>query len=92
MSANNKMRSYSKKPHQVGIIIKAIEQMSDTEDVKNPKIPINGHDLMKEFNIKGGKHISVMLNKVKNAFLDNPNITKDECFNIAREALQKITV
>ena len=92
MSANNKMRSYSKKPHQVGIIIKAIEQMSDAEEMKNPKIPINGHDLMKEFNLKGGKHISVMLNKVKNAFLDNPNITKDECFNIAREVLQKITV
>ena len=66
--------------------------MSDAEEMKNPKIPINGHDLMKEFNIKGGKHISVMLNKVKNAFLDNPNITKDECFNIAREVLQKITV
>lgn len=92
MAANNKVRSYNKKPHQVGIVISAIEKMNMTEEIKHPKIPINGHDLMKEFNIKGGRHISIMLDKVKEAFFDNPNITKDDCFKVAQKALAKMTV
>ena len=92
MAANNKMRSYNKKPHQVGIVLNAIEKMNMTEEIKHPKIPINGHDLMKEFNIKGGRHISIMLDKVKEAFFDNPNITKDDCFKVAQKALAKMTV
>ena len=46
---------------------------------------------MKEFNIKG-KTVGKVLNAIKEAYFENPKITKEECFKIAEETIKVLAV
>ena len=67
-----------------------MEALNDAEKMRDVKLPINGNDLQKEFNLKKGPWIGTILNEVKEAYFENPNISKDECFEIAEKTLKKI--
>jgi hypothetical protein len=66
--------------------------MEDAEKAANVKLPINGNDIMKEFNIKGGPNIGILLEAVKDAYFEKPNMTKDEAFEIVENKLKSLTV
>ena len=90
MNANNCHKVYGNKPKQVLCIINQIEKLNEVEKMANLKLPINGNDLQKEFKLKKGPWIGTILNEIKEAYFENPNITKDECFGLAEEILKKI--
>lgn len=75
-------------PDQVDLIREKIKEMSKIEKVSDKlELPINGNDIMEKFNLKKGPKIGEFLAIVKDSFLDNPNITKEECFEIIKEKL-----
>lgn len=92
MNANNLHCTYDKKKRQVLDILNRIEEMEDAEKAANVKLPINGNDIMKEFKIKGGPNIGILLEAVKDAYFENPNMTKDEAFEIVENKLKSLTV
>ena len=92
MNANNLHVTYGKKKRQVLDILNRIEQLEDIEKMENVQLPINGKDIMLEFRLKAGPQIGILLDAVKDAYFENPNITKDECFDIVDKKLKSLTV
>lgn len=90
MNANNTRASFGKKPRQVFNIINRMEELEKAEEVAKVKLPIDGDAIMKEFNLRRGPIIGTILNEIKEAYFENPNITKDECFGIAEAVLKKV--
>lgn len=73
-------------PRQIPGIRSRIEQINLAANVKKVILPINGHDIMKEFGLtqKDGPLIGKMLAAVKDAWLENPAISRDEAVDAAR--------
>ena len=92
MNANNLHCTYGKKKRQVLDILNRIEEMEDAEKAANVKLPINGNDIIKEFKIKPSPTIGILLEAVKDAYFENPNMTKDEAFEIVENKLKSLTV
>ena len=92
MNANNIHRTYDKKKRQVLDILNRIEELEDIDKATNVKLPINGADIMKEFKLKGGPTIGILIEAVKEAYFENPNMTKDEAFEIVENKLKNLTV
>ena len=92
MNANNIHQTYGKKKRQVLDIIARIDELETIEESKNVKLPIDGNDIMKEFNLQGGPHIGKILDKVKDAFFENPKITKEECFKLVEHEIKVLVV
>jgi tRNA nucleotidyltransferase/poly(A) polymerase len=90
MEANNLHVTFNKKKKQVFGILQRIDELDNIEKIKNIKLPINGNDIIKEFNIKKGPKIGILLETVKNAYLDYPDITKEECFEIVRNKIDSL--
>jgi hypothetical protein len=90
MEANNMHVAINKKKKQVFGILQRIEELEDIEKAKNIKLPINGNDIMAEFNLKKGPLIGVLLESVKESYFENPDITKNECFEIIKNKLKNI--
>jgi len=90
MEANNIHVAFNKKKRQVYGILKRIEELGEEEKFKDIKLPINGNDIIKEFNIKKGPIIGILLDTVKEAYFEDPNITKEKCFNIIDAKLKTI--
>ena len=92
MNANNLYCTYGKKKRQVLDILNRIEEMEDAEKAANVKLPISGNDIIKEFKIKPSPTIGILLEAVKDAYFENPNMTKDEAFEIVENKLKSLTV
>lgn len=92
MNANNIHRTYDKKKRQVLDILNRIEELEDIDKATNVKLPINGADIMKEFKLKPSPLIGMLLEAVKEEYFENPNITKDEAFEIVEKKLVETTV
>lgn len=91
MNANNYHTTYDKKKRQVLDILNRIEELEEIEKMTNIKLPISGSDIMTEFRLKPSPLIGILLDAVKNAYFENPNITKDECFGVVEKKLKSIT-
>ena len=52
------------------------------------KLPINGNDIQKAFNIKPGPEFRKLLQVVQDAVDENPNLTKDQALNIVKRELK----
>lgn len=91
MNANNLHSTYDKKKRQVYDLLNRIEELEDIDKMANIKLPINGKDIMAEFKLKGGPIIGVLLEAVKDAYFENPNITKDECFEVVENKIKSLT-
>ena len=92
MNANNLHCTYDKKKRQVLDILNRIEEMEDAEKAANVKLPISGNDIIREFKIKPSPTIGILLEAVKDAYFENPNMTKDEAFEIVENKLKSLTV
>ena len=88
MNANNTHSKFENNPNQVLAILNRIEELEKEEELMNIKLPIDGNDIIKEFKLKAGPAIGNLLEAVKDAYFENPNITKDECFEVVEERLK----
>ena len=89
IDADNKSHSkeYSYE-NQVSLIKNKIYEFNkEAETKENNKIPINGTDIMKKFNLKSSPVIGKYLRIVEDSFYENPNITKEECLKIVEKLL-----
>jgi tRNA nucleotidyltransferase/poly(A) polymerase len=91
MNANNQHVTFDKKKRQVLDILNRIEELEEIEKMTNIKLPISGSDIMTEFRLKASPLIGILLEAVKDAYFENPNITKDECFGVVEKKLKSIT-
>ena len=87
MHANNVHSSTNKKKTQALNIVKRIEELINTENANEVKLPINGNDIIKEFKLKASPLIGTLLNLVKDAYFENPNITKKEALETIKKHL-----
>lgn len=86
LNANNLHRTYGKKKRQALDILDRIEELDKIEETKNVKLPVNGVEVINRLGLKRGSPIvGILLNKVKDAFFENPNITKEECLQIVEK-------
>lgn len=93
MHANNITQMYGKKVKFVPGLkqkIAELDKKSKQESGKQLKIPISGNDIMQEFNLKPGKAIGILMNRVKNKVIENPDITKEELFKCVEEYLKTV--
>ena len=73
---------------QVAFIINKINELKQKENVSSEaKLPINGKDIIERFNLKSSPKIGTFLEVIKDRFLENPNITKEECLDIVEKLL-----
>lgn len=89
---NTSASIYYVRPYIVkGFRYKINQLMAKGEDISgNIKLPINGNDIMKLLNIKSGPNIKLYLDYVKELYLENPAITKEECEIKIKEKYNKI--
>jgi len=90
MNANNLHCTYGKKKRQVLDILNRMEKLDDAEKSKNIKLPLNGNDILK-LGVKGPV-IGILIDKVKDAYFENPNITKEECLEIVKKEIKVLAV
>ena len=91
MNANNYHTTFDKKKRQVLDILNRIEELDEVDKMAKIKLPIDGKDIMAEFRLKGGPVIGILLEAVKDAYFENPNITKDECFEVVEKKIKSLT-
>ena len=93
MNANNLHQTYGKKKRQVLDILNRIEELDEIQEAQNVKLPINGGDIMRHLGMKkGNPTVGILLEKVKDAYFENPNITKEECLKIVDEEVKVLAV
>jgi hypothetical protein len=69
-------------PNQIEVVRKRINDLSSKIDNSNVKLPINGDDLIAR-GWKQGPIFREVFNAIQDAWYENPNITRDEAFQIA---------
>lgn len=89
--ANNITQMYGKKVKLVpGIKRKIAELDKKQESGKKIVIPINGKDIMAEFNLKPGPTLGLIMDKVKSKVIEDPSVTKEELFKYVQEYITKV--
>ena len=91
MEANNLHVTFNKKKSQVFGILNRIDELEESDRIKNIKLPVDGNDIIKEFNLKPSPRVGIILDAIKEAYFENPDITKEECFEIAEIKLKNMT-
>lgn len=84
VDADNKSHSVKGiMPNQVDNIRKRYLEMSDNNsDVSKVILPINGNDVLETLKIAPGPIVKCVLSYVTDMYLENPNITKEECIKL----------
>lgn len=72
------------------ILTRALE-IVEANDFEEIETPVNGKDLQERFHIKPSPLIGKMLDEIKNQCIENPNITKEECFAVAETVMNSLT-
>jgi poly(A) polymerase len=83
----NDLHQSSNKSVQILKIIQKIEKFEKEKNAQKIILPIDGNSIMGEFGLKSGPWIGQLLGKVKDAYFENPKITKDECFELVENLL-----
>lgn len=93
MNANNLYQTYDRKKRQVLDILNRIEAMDELEESKNVKLPIDGKEVMKHLGLKKGTPmVGKVMEHLKEAYFENPKITKKECLKLIDEYVKVLTV
>ena len=75
-------------PKQVKLISDKLNEMKEEESVSDKIVlPINGNDIMEKFNMKSSPKVGKLLAIIKDKFLDDPTISKEECFKLIEREL-----
>lgn len=75
-------------PKQVKLISDKLNEMKEEESVSDKIVlPINGNDIMEKFNMKSSPKVGKLLAIIKDKFLDDPTIYKEECFKLIEREL-----
>lgn len=91
--ANNISQMYGKKAKFVTGLrekIKELDKKSKQESGKKIVIPIDGNDIMKEFNLKPTPLLGVLMSKLKQKVIEKPDLSKKEAFKFIKEYLAKV--
>ena len=89
--ANNVCQMYGKRVKQVpGIRDKIKELDKKNESCKKLVIPINGNEIMAEFNLRPSPVLGTIMNHLKQKVIENPSLTKKEAFKAVEEYLKKV--
>jgi tRNA nucleotidyltransferase/poly(A) polymerase len=72
----------SSMPNQIKNVRSRLEKLDQV--AQKPKLPINGHDLIEHFNLKPSAMFSKIMSSVLEAWYENPNITKEQALDIAK--------
>ena len=91
MNANNQHCTFGKKKRQVLDILDKIEEIEKENEEKQLRLPIDGNDIIKEFRLKPSPLIGTLLEGVKEAYFENPQMTKDEAFEVVEKTLKLVT-
>lgn len=68
-------------PNQVAILKKLSDKLvAEGMDCFNMCLPINGDDIMEYKNIPQGVEVKAYLDHIKKCYINNPKITKEQCF------------
>lgn len=83
MDADNKSHAEgSAMPNQINGIRARLEKLPAAVSSDKIKLPINGHDIMQRLGVKPGPVLAMMLDVVKDAYFDNPDIDKESALNL----------
>ena len=75
-------------PNQVKLIRDKIKSLSEAENCSNKlTLPIDGKDIMEKFNLKQSPKIGRLLDIIKELYMDDPRITKEQCFSVIAKEL-----
>lgn len=71
-------------PNQIRLIRNKLKELKEEKDnsTLDVKIPINGKDIMKKFNLKPSPFVGELLTIAKNAWLDDETLTINDVWNI----------
>ena len=73
-------------PDQVPQIRKRLEALYSPDE--KISLPVNGYDLMERYGMKPGKRIGKLLKEVREAYFENPKLTRQEAFALLDEKLE----
>ena len=73
----------SSMPNQINNVKKRLELLNKIST--QPKLPINGNDLMKEFGLKPGPEFKRLLGLITDEWFENPNLSKEESLEIVKK-------
>jgi putative nucleotidyltransferase with HDIG domain len=68
--------------NQVPLIRERLKNLKGFQISQHVKLPINGNDIMRHLGLSPGPKIKELLLAVEDAWLENPEIDKDRCFEI----------
>ena len=91
IDANNKCQCDKSKTNQIDYVRKKIAELEEKEknNLSKIKLPINGKDIMQVFSIKSGPIIGRLLKKIKDAYFEDPTITREKCLELISEQIKK---
>ena len=93
MHYNNQFQTYDKKKRQALDVLNRIEELGELEESKNVKLPIDGTDVMKHLGLKRGTPtVGKVMEHLKEAYFENPKITKEECLKLVDEYIKVLAV
>ena len=89
--ANNISQMYGKKIKLVSGIREKIKELDKkNESGKKIVIPINGKDIMKEFNLRPSPVLGKIMDRLKQKVIENPSLSKEDAFKFVQEYLAKV--
>ena len=75
----------------INTILNRALELIESGDFEGIQLPVNGEDLQERFRLKPSPLIGNMLDRIKEKSIENPNITKEECFAVAETVLNSLT-
>ena len=94
IDANNNSKQFGAKPNQAKNILAKIESLRNKEKKEkenNPKLPINGNDIIESFSIKTGPMVGRILSNLKKKYAKNPTMTKEDCLDYVNDLIKAKT-
>jgi hypothetical protein len=91
MDADNKSHSEgASMPDQITGIKKRLATLPAAVSSDKIKLPVNGHDIMQRLGVKPGPVLAIMLDVIKDAYFENPEIDKESALKIADQVYAEL--
>ena len=75
------------------LVRRKLKEVEEKDRIRNWQPPINGIEIMKEFNIEAGKEIGMLKNSIKNAILDGKiKNTKKDALRFLRKKAKELNI